>query len=234
LANTRFNPTANGNLHLGHLFTLLVNEHVAHTTGGKFYVRFDDKNDLIAHFSPHKLKCITQSQMDDIKWLGVEVDGWSWQSQILPDVRAKIKKSGHKTFPDSLPGYHKIPLVVRMGADFISYPYVSQQTAERVIMDSILNITHVIRGDDFLTEYCLYYYFCQLFELPTPNFIFLPRLSSINGDISKSVGGYKVASFRQEGHTSEEIKRLVREACVYDPNLTWDLYNIKSNPRLNI
>ena len=234
MANTRFNPTANGNLHLGHLFVLLVNEYIAHTTGGKFYVRFDDENELIANFSSYKLKCITQSQMDDIKWLGVEVDGWSWQSQLLPDVRAKIKKSGHKVFLDPLPGYHKIPLIVRMGADFIPYPYVSQQTAERVIMDSILNITHVIRGDDFLTECSLYQYFCQLFELPIPKFIFLSRLSSINGDISKSNGGYKVASFRQEGYTSEEVKRLVREACVYDPNLTLDLYNIKSNPRLNI
>ena len=234
MANTRFNPTTNGNLHLGHLFTLLVNERMAHTTGGKFYVRFDDRNELVAHFSSYKLNCITQSQIDDIKWLGVEVDGWSRQSQLLPDVREKIKKSGCKMFLDPLPGQHKLPLIIRLGADFVSYPYVNQQTAERVIMDSILNITHVIRGDDFLTECSLYQYFCQLFELPIPKFVFLPRLTSIKGDISKSNGGYTVASFRQEGYTSEEIKRLVREACVYDPNLTLDLYNIKSNPRLNI
>ena len=101
-------------------------------------------------------------------------------------------------------------------------------------MDNLLNITHVIRGDDFLTEYSLYHYFCQLFELPIPKFIFLPRLSSIKGDISKSNGGYTVASFRQEGYTSEEIKRLVKDACVHNSNLTWDLYNIKRNPRLKI
>ena len=234
MANTRFNPTANGNLHLGHLFVLLVNEYIAHNTGGKFYVRFDDENELITNFSSYKLNCIIQSQIDDIKWLGVEVDGWSWQSQIRSWVKEKIKKSGYKMFSEPLPGCHDLPLIVRLGADFISYPYVNQQTAERVIMDSILNITHVIRGDDFLTEYSLYHYFCQLFELPIPKFIFLPRLSSIKGDVSKSNGGYTVASFRQEGYTSEEIKRLVKDACVHNTNLTWDLYNIKRNPRLNI
>ena len=39
---TRFNPTPNGALHLGHVYNILFNEQFAHNNGGKFYVRFED------------------------------------------------------------------------------------------------------------------------------------------------------------------------------------------------
>ena len=42
MVNTRLNPTLNGTVHLGHLFTLLVNEYYAHSRNGKFFIRFDD------------------------------------------------------------------------------------------------------------------------------------------------------------------------------------------------
>jgi hypothetical protein len=39
---TRFNPTLNGYLHLGHVMMCLVNRAEATEHGGKFLVRFDD------------------------------------------------------------------------------------------------------------------------------------------------------------------------------------------------
>jgi len=231
---TRFSPTSNGILHLGHMFALLVNEYIAHTTGGKFYVRFDDLNTLSSHFSVEKLSMILHSQMEDIKWLGLEVDGWMWQSALLPDVRQQIVDSGHKVFPDVAQADHKIPYFVRMTTDWVAFPYVCQQTAERVIMDHAIGVTHLIRGDDFATEYALYCYFCQLFDYPIPEFVFLPRLSGISGDISKSHGGYKIVNFREEGYSPDKLKQLMMEACLHYPKNGWELYNIRSNPRLNI
>ena len=44
---TRFNPSTNGGLHLGHIYALLVNERFAHDRDGMFYVRFDDTSQAI-------------------------------------------------------------------------------------------------------------------------------------------------------------------------------------------
>ena len=43
--NTRFNPTANGRLYLGHLYIILLNKQAVEDNGGKFICRFDDDQD---------------------------------------------------------------------------------------------------------------------------------------------------------------------------------------------
>jgi glutamyl/glutaminyl-tRNA synthetase len=121
-----------------------------------------------------------------------------------------------------------------MGMSWIPYPYCPRQTTERVIMDNMSGITHVIRGDDFGTEYSFYCLRCQEFSLFTPEFIFLPRLESLYGDISKTNGGYKIADFRRDGYTAKQLKDMMMKACLIYPNNDWELYNLKRAPRLDI
>lgn len=236
MANTRFSPTLNGQLHFGHAFTMLVNEYIAHSTGGKFFIRFEDIDYLVRIQTKEKTEAIRKSQIEDIDWLGLSVDGWQVQSEELYAVKEFLEIPKNKAFMI----YEKdcldfvTPLVIRMGTDWAAIPYVPQQTAERVVMDYNLGITHVIRGDDFVTEYSLYGYFCDRFGFPFPQHVFLPRLASIYGDISKTHGGYKIADFRNEGYSAKELKRLITKACVIYPENGFELYNIKSNPRLNI
>lgn len=234
MANTRFNPTTNGLLHLGHLFTLLINEYHAHSRNGKFFIRFDDDNDIVELQTKEETKNIINSQMDDIKWLDVRIDAWIWQSGILPEVRKRLSSLGHIPIPEVKSGDHKLPYFIKMGTSFMVYPYVVQQTAERVVMDNMLGITHVIRGDDFATEYSLYCYYCQKFYFRTPEFVFVPRLVSLYGDISKTNGGYKIIDFRNNGYTPTQLKRMIAEACLWYPNNGFELYNIKPNPRINL
>lgn len=233
MANTRFNPSANGCLHLGHVFTLLVNEYQAHTTGGKFYVRFDD-NSPVALMMGDRAEDIVESQLDDIQWLDVPVDGYSYQSDEMEEVTKRLKAKGWETMTDHPEGHHPLPLSIRMGTDWIAYPYAPQQTVERVMMDNLLKITHVIRGDDFLTEFSLYCYFCEILHIPTPKFSFLPRLHSLCGDISKTNGGYTLIEFRSLGYTSGDIKAMLSRACLIYPADGWELYNIRKNPRINV
>jgi glutamyl/glutaminyl-tRNA synthetase len=234
MANTRFSPTLNGSMHLGHLFSLLVNEYIAHTTEGKFYVRFDDENFLIQNYSPKRINYIRQSYIQDIEWFGFKVDGWIKQSDIIKDVTKTIYDLGYDLSPDENTIDYIVPLSVRMGMEWVAFPYVPQQTAERVVMDNMSNITDVIRGDDFLTEYSLYYYFCDKFKLPKPKLAFIPRLCSIRGDISKKAGGYKISELRSDGYAPEEIIYMMIKACLYYPENGWELYNIKRNPQLSI
>lgn len=231
---TRFSPTINGTLHCGHLFALLVNEYFAHSRNGKIYIRFDDDNATVKAMPQDLVKRINDSQEEDIKWLELQVDGWSWQSVLIPEVKKKLDNLGYKPIPEIKEGEHKLPYFIRMGTRWTVFPYVCQQTAERVVMDNMQGITHVIRGDDFATEYSLYCYLCQQFDFPTPEFIFLPRLESLYGDISKTNGGYKIADFRNNGYTAEQLKKMIAETCLWYSNNGFELYNIKPNPRINL
>ena len=232
---TRFNPTVSGNLHLGHVFTLLVNEEFAHSRGGKFYVRFDDDNIMLHPFSEDEMKRTINSQIEDMEWLNIKIDfHWIFQSDLHHEVNKRLRNLRYAMMPETKQGEFKLPLFIRMGTTYIPYPYVSHQTVERVIMDNMLGITHVIRGDDFATEFSLYCYFCQRFNFPTPEFIFLPRLISVYGDISKTNGGYKISDFRENGYSPEQLKRMLAEACLIYPNNGWEIYNIKSNPKINL
>jgi glutamyl/glutaminyl-tRNA synthetase len=234
ITSTRFNPTMNGTLHLGHIFAFLVNEYHAHSRNGRFYVRFDDDNSIINKQPKEETDYIIKSQLEDIYWLEVKVEGFISQKEILPEVRNKLDDLGYESIPEIELGNHKYPYFIQMGTRWIAYPYVCQQTAERVIMDSMLETTHVIRGIEFSTEYSLYCYFCQKFHVPIPEFIFLPRLEGIYGDISKTSGGYKIADFRNEGYTAQQLKQMIAKACLYYPNNGYELYNIKPNPRINM
>jgi glutamyl/glutaminyl-tRNA synthetase len=231
---TRFSPSANGSLHLGHVYALLVNERFAHETSGKFFVRFDDTSQAIyvEMEHPERVDKIIAKQKKDIKWLGIDVDGWERQSDLLKEVHKEMTSFGYGHLTDVYP--HDLPQSVRFGSAWIPYPYTANQTAERVLMDYNLGITHVIRGEDFLTEYALYRYFCEVFHKPAPQFIFLPRLSGLSGDISKTNGGYKISDFRASGYSPEDVIMLLEKSCLIWWKRGWNLYNLKSNPRIDL
>jgi len=231
---TRFNPSATGPLHLGHIYSLLVNEQFAHQANGKFYVRFDDTSPTIniEMEHPERVPTIIEAQREIIEWLGIKVDGWQKQSDILEEVHA-LMKPRYAILNDPYP--HYLPVSIRLGNTWEPYPYAPYQTAERVIMDRMLNITHVIRGEEFLTEYSLYRYFCDIFNYPYPQFICLPRLTSKYGrNISKTNGGYTIAELRGNGYTAKEIISLLEHACLNWYRNGWSLYNLKVEPRLDI
>jgi len=194
---TRWNPTTNGNLHLGHIYSLLVNEYFAHDNGGKFIVRFDDESPVASMLPDDRRERLIDHQRSDILWLEVEVDEWQIQSEIHHQVLANLELVGYETMIDTAEGCHILPNNVRMfGTGWLPYPYVPQQTAERVMMDHMIGATHLFVGEEFFGEFSLYSYFCEKFNFKIPEFIFLPRLTSKNGDISKTCGGYTISEFR--------------------------------------
>lgn len=229
---TRWNPSTNGPLHLGHVFTLLVNEYFAKAYGGRFYIRFDDNSPHILKMDSGQVANIIKEQLDDISWLGIQYDEISYQSELEEEVKIRLNRYGHVPL-DEKKFNHYLPVFIRLGMSFVPYPYVPEQIMERVIMDNMLFVTHVIRGEDFATEYSLYAYYCQKYYILCPEFIFLPRLSGKCGDISKSNGGYTIKELRGKGYTSDDVEELLRKACLYYPDNGWELYNIRPDPRVN-
>jgi len=233
MITTRFNPTTNGPLHLGHIYTLLVNEYYAHDNGGKFIVRFDDTSPPTQAIPKDKMQRIMQSQLDDFEWLDIKIDSFEWQSELGAKARTQFLLK-HKFMPEK--DYElELALFTRMiGTGWLPFPYAPQETGERVIMDHMSGITHVIRGEEFATEFGLYWYFCELFDIPVPHFVFLPRLMSKFGDISKTNGGYTIAELRSKGYVPDQIKEMLAKACLMWYTNGWGFHNLKPNPRIDI
>lgn len=228
---TRWNPTSNGALHLGHLFSLMANEHYAHDNGGKFVIRFDNTSEAAIAIPADRRQKILDNQREILDWLEVKADEWQVQSEIVHDVHAKLYRMWKPIKDDPNP---ELPYFVRMGTCWLPYPYQSWQTAERVLLDNMIGTTHVIRGEEFSTEYSLYRYMCEIFEVPAPHFIFLPRLMGKFGDISKTNGGYTIAELRGKGYSASELKEMICDAVLNWKTYGWHLHNLKSNPRIDI
>ena len=84
---TRFAPSPNGYLHLGHAFSALVGYHAAQENGGRFLLRIEDID--IGRARPE----FEQAIYDDLAWLGLE---WETpvrrQSEHFADYKAAMEK----------------------------------------------------------------------------------------------------------------------------------------------
>jgi len=231
---TRFNPTTNGPLHLGHIFTVLVNEYMAHRDGGKFLVRFDDRSPTTRKFQRPQLERIMEGQRETLDWLKIDVDDWCIESEIMSgfDIKGLLRRRGHTTVNDD--ENSPMPYFSRFGPSYIPVQYIAQATAERVALDEYQGVTDIIRGEEFSTELSLYYEYCRRWELRFPNFYFLARLTGKHGDISKTNGGYTIDGLKGLGWTPLDIKKALGKACLYWPGSGWDIYNVKPTPYIDL
>jgi len=229
--NTRFNPSANGGLHLGHVYTALINEAVAHQSGGKFYVRFEDTARSSQHTQPFdQQRRVADSQRADLEWLGVPVDEWVYQSDLDSEVSDLLLAKFHYEPPPDEPWrFAEIA-----GGAFQLYPFAPTLTCQKVIMDWLAGINFLIRGIDLASEYSLYQFYWQFLGLPVeqPRHFFLPRLRDATGDVSKTNGSVTVAELRAKGLTPAEVRTKVAVACLKNSLLPWSLHNLHPEPSL--
>jgi glutamyl/glutaminyl-tRNA synthetase len=240
--NTRFNPTTNGNLHVAHLYMCLVNEAEAHSTGGKFWVRFDDNQpelnatDSMREENPNPgyTEQIKAKMKDDLEWFGLNVDRWASQEELEPRVKQFMNRlnGGPLTVRQQWCS-HENPICQWTNYD-TTYPYVPWFTAEKVICDYLENINVLIRGEDLLNEFSLYRYFTDLWTLYPVQQVFLARLVMATGeqlaDVSKHHGNDSIQEYRQKGWTAEALREKLAEACLIDPKGPWLINNVKPRP----
>lgn len=231
---TRFNPTVNGPLHVGHIYTCLVNEYEAHASGGKFIVRFEDNQTMWVFRREGRMSEIMDGMKEDLEWMGVGVDEYQRQSELdfhCKDLLQYLLKC-------ELPVAHRYeydPQPEVIYANDVPYPYAAHLTAERVVMDFMTGVNLLIRGQDLVTEYSLYAYFCEIMGLPRPRMVYLPRLHAGGNDLlspalDKTTGNYKVSDYRKQGISYTRLLEMLRQACLIDPAGEWSIRNIKMEP----
>ena len=238
--NTRFNPTANGPLHIGHIYMALVNMTEAHKSGGKFILRIeDDQPEWNWRIPPVETRQIIHGFENDLRWMGIEPDEVKIQTAMHLDMKAY---TGHLRDIAELRLVNRFmfdPQPELTYSDMTPYPYAPYLTAQRVIMDSMSNINLLIRGEDLLTEYTLYAFFCEYFGLPRPRMIYIPRLKTDIGgellaEVSKTSGKNSIASYREAGINQIWIMDRLAKSCLVDPKGEWTLDNLQREPRWSV
>jgi len=229
--NTRINPTTNGLMHLGHAYMALVNHHAAHSTGGRFVVRYDDNQvNWIAKLGQDRMRHFAHSWARDLMWLGVEPDEICYQSEMEPQVRAAI----HRVMPgyDDMMEYN---IVARATwTDAALYPYAPFLTAEVVYLDAMSGINLLIAGEDLLPRHNLYCHMAHVFGFHQIQHIYIPRLVAVRGgqldNVSKTNGAHKVSAMRDRGMSAEEVIQLLRRSCLVNPDGDWSVDNLLQRP----
>lgn len=219
---TRFNPTINGFLHLGHAYLLRV----LRDSAERLICREDRQRYWNWKNSAEELQEFGRVMRADVEWLGIEVDQWS--SNL--DYGEQVKDLLENVFdyqPEKEPFAHdQAPEVV--GLEMAWYPFTDFLTCEKVLVDFLEGVNWLIRGWDLLPEFSLYSYYVNLFGLPRVRQTFVPRLFWDGDVVSKTEGKFKLRDLREKGMKAEELWRLLGQDCLKDENEPWTIDNIKT------
>lgn len=226
--NTRFCPTVNGPLHVGHLVTVLINEAEARASGGKFIVRFDDTQRSWNHsIGKNQVEEYLEGMKADLEWVGVRPDVYHRQSEMMDEVDDLLLHEFHY-IPDRQ-WWSSDQGAEVAGWEHHVYPYTDRLTAEKVVMDVMGGVTWLIRGMDLITEDCLYRHYCAKFLINQPRMTYIPRVAC-GSSLSKTAGKYKIGDFRKAGMAPEELVNALMADCMI--GVEWKVSGIQANPAI--
>ncbi len=222
---TRFAPSPTGFLHVGGLRTALYNYLFAKQNGGKFILRIEDTDR--ARFVDGAEKNIIET----LRTFGLDFDeGPSRQSDNLEKykkyseelvtkgaayedagaVRFKMPKEGAANFTDIIRG--EIQIENKTQEDFIilkSDGFPTYNLAH-LVDDHDMAITHIIRGDEFISSMPKYIALHNAFGWELPKYAHLPLLLNKNrAKLSKREGEMAVYDFLDKGYLKEAVLNFI-------------------------
>jgi len=221
MIKTRFAPSPTGYLHIGGARTCLFNWLFARANKGKFILRIEDTD--IERSKQEFLEEILES----IKWLGMDWDEIYFQSQRFPIylefAKELVKKDLAYYSEEGKAIILKVPPKIVDIEDIIhgrirfdtstikdQVLIKSDQTPTYnfacVVDDAQLGITHVIRGDDHISNTPKQIVIYEALGFALPQFVHIPLiLSSQGGRLSKRSGATSIREYRQMGFLPEAI-----------------------------
>jgi glutamyl/glutaminyl-tRNA synthetase len=214
---------------------------MAHTSGGKFYVRFEDNQvDTLYTVPGDQMRGYSEKHQEALEWLGIQVDEYQWQSEMdvefkefvahhgwfIPEYRwpysYAIDPANNKNFEE--PGYYK--------GDW--YPHSNYLTFTKVVYDELGGANTLIRGDDLRGEFSLYQHYRAVLGLKEIRHYYMPRLYGNKDEIiSKFFEAKPILEYRKEGWSPADILGLMAESALKHPGEGWHLRNVKRNARIS-
>jgi glutamyl-tRNA synthetase, bacterial family len=221
MVRVRFAPSPTGYLHIGSARTALFNWLYARHNKGAFIIRIEDTDK--ERSKPEYLDEILAS----LKWLFMEWDGeLSFQSQRFdiykkyantllekglayldgPAIIFKVEKSKKVAFEDMIRG------IVEFSTDEIKDQVLMKSDGTPtynfacVVDDHEMQITHVIRGDDHISNTPKQVMLYEALGLALPKFAHIPLiLSKDGGRMSKRHGATSIFEYKNMGFLPEAL-----------------------------
>ena len=221
MVKVRFAPSPTGFLHLGSARTALFNWLHARHTNGQFLLRIEDTDKVRSE------KKFLDEILEDLKWLGMNWDEEPiYQSQRFDTYRKKaeeifskdkayregeaiifkVEKGRDVEFEDIIHG--KITTNTDTIKDQVMIKSDGSPTYNFscVIDDVSLEITHVLRGDDHISNTPKQILFYEALGLSPPKFGHMPLILGPDGaKLSKRHGGVSVEEYKREGFLPEAL-----------------------------
>jgi len=217
----RFAPSPTGFLHLGSARTALFNWLYARHTGGKFLLRIEDTDRVR---SDNKF---LEEILEDLKWMGLDWDGeLTYQSRrfdVYKKEAEKLLEQG-KAYREGEAIIFKVEKGEAIEIDDIIHGKITFNTEEikdQVLMksdgspaynfscvvdDIYLGITHIVRGDDHISNTPKQVLFYRAFGAELPRFGHMPLMMGKDGSkLSKRHGAVSVEEYKGEGFLPEAL-----------------------------
>ena len=219
----RFAPSPTGLLHLGGARTALFNYLFARYHGGDLILRVEDTDRARSNSE------LERAQLQDLSWLGLSFDEGPYRQSeragIYEAATERLSEAGLTYEAENNAGYRALYFrpPVRSGSfrdelrgevrfsgieDFVlrksdgtpSYNFAV------VVDDSEMEITHVIRGEEHLSNTGRQALLYRALDADEPQFVHLGVILGPDGKkLSKRHGDASVADFRGEGYLPEAL-----------------------------
>ena len=223
MVKVRFAPSPTGNLHIGGARTALFNWLFARSKQGKFVLRIEDTDQL------RSKKEFLDEILFSLKWLGFDWDEIYYQSQrfdIYRDYAQKLLKEGAAYVEKSEKGEAVIFKVTPQKIEVLDLirgkiEFDSQILKDQVLIksdgtptynfacvvdDAAMGITHVIRGDDHISNTPKQVLLYKALGFALPEFAHLPLiLGTEGGRLSKRTGATAISDYRKMGYLAQAL-----------------------------
>ncbi|MBM3254786.1 MAG: glutamate--tRNA ligase [Candidatus Omnitrophica bacterium] len=224
MIRVRFAPSPTGNLHIGGARTALFNWLYARAKAGKFILRIEDTDQLRS--KKEFLDEITYS----LGWLGLNWDEICYQSQrfsLYKEQADKLLKAGSAYIEKSPEGaeavifkvsHQKIKVhdLIRGEIEFDASNLKDQVLIKSdgtptynfacVVDDATMDISHVIRGDDHISNTPKQVLLYEALGFKVPEFAHLPLiLGAEGGRLSKRTGATAISDYRKMGYLAQSL-----------------------------
>lgn len=244
---TRFAPSPTGVLHIGSARTALFNYLFAKQNGGKFILRIED-TDLERSREEY-----TKDILDSMSWLGLKFKSIYYQSRrthvyrryinkLIEENKAYVSKEeeGERsevirfrnpnreiTFTDLIRGEIKFD-TTELG-DFVIAKSLEEPIYHLavVIDDYDMGITHIIRGEDGISNTPRQILIQEAIGAPIPQYAHLPLiLGEDKSKLSKRHGATSITEYSKKGYLKEAIINHLA-FLGWNPGTEKEVYSLK-------
>lgn len=217
----RFAPSPTGFLHLGSARTALFNWLAARRCGGRFLLRIEDTDKVRSESR------FLEEILADLRWLGLDWD----EEPFFQSRRFELYRAQAETLVAAGRAYREGEAILfrvepgrTIAYDDLIHGRIAVETDNIkdqvliksdgspaynfccVIDDAELGITHILRGDDHISNTPKQILFDEALGLSIPKFGHMPLILGPDGaKLSKRHGGVSVAEYKAEGFLPEAL-----------------------------